>query len=78
VFTVKVDPTVPLATGVTDAGANEQVTVAFTGAIAQLNATARLNPFNDVIVIVVEPVSPAITVAVVGEAVRLKSFTVRV
>jgi hypothetical protein len=77
VFTVKVDPAVPLAAGVTDAGANPQVTVAFTGAIAQLNATAELNPFNDVTVIVAEPEFPAITVAAVGEAVTLKSFTVK-
>jgi hypothetical protein len=66
-----------LATGVTVAGAKEQVTVAFTGAIAQLNATAKLNPFNDVTVIVAEPEFPAITVAAVGDAVTLKSFTIK-
>jgi hypothetical protein len=78
VFTVNVDPAVPLATGVTEAGAKPQVTVAFTGAIPQVNPTARLNPFSDVTVNVDVPELPAITVAVVGDAVTLKSFTVNV
>jgi hypothetical protein len=78
VLTVKADVAVPLAAGVTEAGVKEQVTVAFTGAIVQLNATAELNPLSDVTVTVDAPEFPAITVAVVGEAVRLKSFTVRV
>jgi hypothetical protein len=67
-----------LAAGVTEAGANPQVTVAFTGAIAQVNPTAELNPFNDVTVTVEVPGFPAITVAAVGEVLTLKSFTVRV
>ena len=78
VETVKVDVTVPLAAGVTEIKLNPQATVAFTGAIAQVNPTARLNPFNDVTVIVDAPEFPAITVAVVGEAVTLKSLTVNV
>ena len=77
VFTVKVDVAVPLAAGVTDRGANEQVTVAFTGAIAQVNDTAELNPLSDVTVTVELPEFPAITVAVVGELLALKSFTVK-
>jgi hypothetical protein len=40
VVTVNVEVIVPLAAGVTDAGEREQVTVAFTGEIAQVNATA--------------------------------------
>ena len=77
-LTVKVDVAAPLAAGVTDAGANPQVTVAFTGAIVQVNDTAELNPLSDVTVTVEVPGFPAITVAVVGEALTLKSFTVRV
>jgi hypothetical protein len=65
-----------LAAGVTDAGANEQVTVAFTGAIAQVNATAELKLFNEVTVIVEVVLLPAAVVADAGEAVKLKSFTV--
>ena len=77
-LTVKVDPIVPLAAGVTEAGAKEQVTVAFTGEIAQLNATARLKPFSDVTVMFELPLFPIIIVAEAGEALKLKSFKVRV
>jgi uncharacterized membrane protein YraQ (UPF0718 family) len=78
VFTVKVDVAVPFAAGVTDAGAKPQVTVAFTGAMPQVNPTAELNPFNEVTVTVDVPGFPAITVAVAGDALTLKSFTVNV
>ena len=76
VFTVKIEIIVPLAGGVTDAGAKEQVTVAFTGAIAQVNPTAELKLLKEVTVIVEVPPFPAIVVAEVGEEPRLKSFTV--
>jgi hypothetical protein len=78
VLTVRVELPVPFAVGVTEAGAMPQVTVAFTGAIAQINPTAELNPLNEVTVIFEAPLFPAITVAVVGEALKLKSFTVNV
>ena len=45
VFTVKVEAAVPLAAGVTDAGAKLQVTVALAGKIPQVNATAELKLF---------------------------------
>ena len=77
-MTVKVDVTVPLAAGVTDVGTTLQVTVAFTGAIAQVNATAELKLLSDVTVMVEVLEFPATVVADVGEAVRLKSYTVRV
>ena len=67
-----------MAIGVTDVGAKLQPTVAFTGAIAQLNPTAKLNPFNEVTVILDTPPFPAITVDDAGAAPRLKSFTVNV
>jgi hypothetical protein len=75
VVTVKVDVIVPFAAGVTDAGAKLQVTVAFTGAIAQLNPTAELKLFNDVTVIVEVVEFPAAVVADTGVALKLKSFT---
>jgi hypothetical protein len=78
VATVKVDPIVPFAAGVTDAGVSVQVTVAFTGAIAQVNATARLNPFSDVTVMFELPLFPIIIVAEAGDALKLKSFKVNV
>ena len=65
-----------MAAGVTEAGANPQVTVAFTGAIAQLNATAELKLFNEVTVMVEVVLFPAAVVADTGDAVKLKSFTV--
>jgi hypothetical protein len=77
VVTVKVEPAVPLATGVTEAGTRPQVTVALTGAIEQVNATAELNPLNEVTVILEVPPFPAMTVAVAGTAARLKSFNVK-
>lgn len=74
-MTVRTEVIVPLAAGVTEAGDRPQVTVALTGATAQLKATAELNKFKEVTVIVEVPVLPATTVAKVGKAVRLKSFT---
>ena len=65
-----------MAAGVTDAGDREQVTVAFTGVIAQVKATAELKLFNDVTVIVEVVEFPAAVVAEAGEADKLKSFTV--
>ena len=73
VDTVKVDETDPLAGGVTDASAKEQVTVALVGAIAQLNATDELNPLRDATVIVEVDEFPAIVVADAGEELKLKS-----
>jgi hypothetical protein len=67
-----------LAAGVTDVGAKEQVTVAFTGAIVQVNATAELKLFNEVTVIVEVVLFPAAVVADVGNAVKAKSFTATV
>ena len=67
---------VPFAAGVTDAGEREQVTVALTGEIAQVNATAELKLLNDVTVIVEVPPFPTIAVAEIGDALKLKSFTV--
>jgi hypothetical protein len=78
VFTVKVDPAVPLATGVTEAGARPQVTVALTGAIEQVNATAELNPLKDVTVTVEVVELPATVVAEIGEAAKMKLFKLRV
>ena len=70
-MTVKVDVTVPLAAGVTDAGAKEQVTVAFTGAIVQASPTAELKLFNEVTVMVEVVLFPAAVFAAAGVAVKL-------
>lgn len=76
VATVNVEVTLPLAAGVTDPGAKEQVTVAFTGAIVQDNATARLKPFNDVTVTVEVAEFPEMSVPDTGAVLTPKSFTV--
>jgi hypothetical protein len=55
---------------------NPQVTVAFTGAIAQESATGELKLFNDVTVIVEAVVLPTVVVAAAGDAPRVKLFTV--
>ena len=68
VVTVKVEFTLPLAAGVTDAGAKEQVTVAVAGAIPQVKATAALKLFTDVTVIVDVVVFPTVVVADAGAA----------
>jgi hypothetical protein len=65
-----------LAAGVTDAGAKEQVTVEFTGAIVQVNATAELKLFNEVTVMVEVVLFPAAVVADTGDALKLKSLSV--
>jgi hypothetical protein len=78
VFTVKVELAVPFAAGVTDAGVSVQVTVALAGVTAQERPTAELNPLKEVTVIFEVPLFPAITVAETGEALKLKSMTVRV
>lgn len=76
VTTVKVEVADPLAAGVTDAGDKLQVTVAFTGEIAQLKATVELKLFKDVTVIVAVVLFPAAVTAETGNAVMLKSLTV--
>ena len=73
VFTVNVEVIVPFAAGVTEAGEREQVTVAFTGAIAQVRPTAALKLFTDVTVIVELVEFPIVVVAEAGVAVMLKS-----
>ena len=65
-----------MAAGVTDAGAKLQVTVEFTGAIVQVNATAELKLLREVTVIVEVVLFPAAVVAEAGEAVKLKLLTV--
>jgi len=65
-----------LAAGVTEVKLNPQVTVEFTGAIAQVRVTAELKLFNEVTVIVVVDEFPIVVVAEAGEADKLKSFTV--
>ena len=72
-FTVKTDVTVPFAAGVTDAGTRPQVTVALTGAIVQVRATAELKLFNDVTVMVEVVLFPATVVAETGIELKLKS-----
>ena len=67
-----------MATGVTDAGERLPVIVALLGETAKVNATAALNPFKDVTVMVEVPLFPAMTVAEVGEAAKPKSFRVKV
>ena len=76
--TVSVARPVPLATGVTEAGAKLQVTVTFTGAIAQLNATEELNPPNEVMVTAAVVEFPATVVAEDGETDKAKSFNISV
>lgn len=78
VATVSIDPAVPLATGVTEAGDKLQVTVAFTGAIAQVRPTAELKPLNEVTMILDVVELPATVVEEIGEALKLKSFKIRV
>jgi hypothetical protein len=67
-----------LATGVTEIKLNPQVTVEFTGAIAQVNATAELKLLSEVTVIVEAFEFPATVVADTGDAVTLKLFTTNV
>ena len=78
VETVNIDVTVPLATGVTEIGAMPQVTVGVTGETAQVNPTKELNPFKEATVIVEVVEFPAVVVAKAGDALRLKSLTVKV
>ena len=66
-----------MAAGVTDAGEREQVTVAFTGEVAQDSATAELKLLSDVTVMVEVVELPAAVVAETGDADKEKSFTVR-
>ena len=73
--TVKVEFAVPFAAGVTDVGTLVQVTVALTGVIAQVNATAELKLFIDVTVIVEVVEFPAAVLAETGVALKPKSFT---
>lgn len=75
--TVKVEPAVPFAAGVTETGERLQVTVTLIGATEQVKPTAVLNPLNEVTVILDVAPFPAIAVAAVGSAERLKSFTVK-
>jgi len=65
-----------LAGGVTDAGDRLPVIVALVGETAKVSATAELKLLNDVTVIVEVPPFPAMAVAVVGDALIVKSFTV--
>jgi hypothetical protein len=78
VFTVNVEVIVPLATGVTEAGESEQVTVALVGDMEQDKATAELKLLIDVTVIVEVVELPAAVVADTGDADKLKSLTVNV
>lgn len=55
-----------MAAGVTDPGANPQVTVAFTGVIVQVKLTAALKLLADVTVIVEIVEFPAVVVAEIG------------
>jgi hypothetical protein len=71
-----VEVAVPFAAGVTEVKLNPQVTEAFTGTVAQVSATEALNPLMDVTVIVDVVELPATVVAVVGDALKPKSFTV--
>jgi hypothetical protein len=73
VATVKTDVIVPLAGGVTDAGARLQVTVALTGEMPQVNPTAELKLLIDVIVITEVVEFPTVVVAEAGVALILKS-----
>ena len=66
VVTVKVEFTLPLAAGVTEAGAKEQVIVAVAGAIPQVKATAALKLLIDVTVIVDVVLFPAVVVVDTG------------
>ena len=65
-----------MAAGVTETGARPQVTVAFTGVIAQDKPTVALKLFNEVTAINEVVEFPAAVVAEAGAAVILKSFTV--
>ena len=78
VLIVRTEVIVPLAAGVTEAGEREPVIVALLGETAKVSATARLNPFRVVTVIVEVPLFPIVAVVEVGEALRLKSFKVKV
>ena len=76
VLTVKVEVAVPLAGGVTDAGERPQVTVALTGAIAQVNPTAELNPYWDATEIDEMVLFPTTVIAEAGTAEIVKPLTV--
>jgi hypothetical protein len=59
-----------------DVKLNPHVTVEFTGATAQVNATAELKLFKEVTVMVEVVEFPAEVLAETGVAAKLKSFTV--
>jgi hypothetical protein len=73
VVTFNVEIALPFAAGVTDAGVREQLIVAETGTMAQVNATAELKLFTEVTVMVEAVVFPAVVVAEAGAAARVKS-----
>jgi hypothetical protein len=66
-----------LAIGVIGVGDRPHVTVALTGATAQLKLTAELKPFRDETVKIEVAPFPAIRVEFTGEVLRLKSFKIR-
>lgn len=76
VETVSVALAVPLATGVTEVKLKPQETVAFTGAMAQLNPTAALKPPSEVTVMVELVEFPARVVAATGDEAKVKLLTV--
>jgi hypothetical protein len=78
VATVKTEVTVPFAGGMTEDGAKPQVTVAFTGVMAQVNDTAELNPPSEVTVIVDVVELPVGVVAETGVDESPKSLTVKI
>ena len=73
VLTVSVDEIVPLAAGVTEAGAKPQFTVALAGEMEQVKATAELKLLTEVTVIVELVLFPAVVVATAGVEFIVKS-----
>ena len=71
VINVKVEATLPLAAGVTEAGAKLQVTVGVAGEMPQVKATAALKLFKDVTVIVEVVVFPTVVVTDTGKEVTV-------
>ena len=71
---VKVDVTVPLAAGVTDAGDRVQVMAGVAGTTEQANDTAELNPLSEVTVTVEVAVLPAVTMLEAGVVLKEKSL----
>jgi hypothetical protein len=76
VATVKIEETEPLAAGVTETGITPHPTVALL--VAHVKATAELNPFSEVTLIVEVVEFPGVRLANTGDIPKVKSMMTKV